>query len=46
MKHLFQATAIFLLINFCVIQKTSSQTKEELTKTYSNETIHIFEGFL
>lgn len=45
MKHLFQTTSILLLITFCVIQKTSGQTKDELLRTYNNQTIHTFGKF-
>jgi hypothetical protein len=45
MKHLFQTTAILLLVTFCVIQKTSGQTKDELLSTYNNQTIHTFGKF-
>ena len=45
MKYLFQTTAIFLLISFCVTQRTSGQTKDELLSIYNNQTIHSFGKF-
>lgn len=45
MKYLFQTIAIILFISFCVTQKTSGQTKDELLSTYNNQTIHTFGKF-